>query len=181
MAEAPCHYCPRPAQSDCHTCGRLYCGEHGEDVCLRCLSPEAATPSPLVFRGAVLALLVATALTIFLVVDPPESASKADAVRTIVSPTVAGPATATPTRPGSQPTRSATAVPTSSNAASSVPATTGSATPGGGQTYTVEAGDSLSRIAERFNTTQQAIRDANPGLIDTLQIGQVLRIPASSR
>ena len=178
MAEAPCHYCPRPAQSECHTCGRLYCGDHGEDVCLRCLSPEAATPSPLVFRGAVLALLVATALTIFLVINPPESASKADAVRTVVAPTVSGPATATPTRPGSQPTRTATI--TSTTPAASTTAAPGG-TPGQGQSYTVEAGDSLSRIAERFNTTQQAIRDANPGLTDTLQIGQILRIPAASR
>ena len=175
MADATCHYCARPPQAECHTCGRLYCSEHGEDVCLRCLSPEAATPSVLVFRGAILALIVGTALTIFLVLRPPESASKADSVKPLATPTLAGGLpTATPTRPGSQPTRSATAVPTTpaaSSTANSTPGTTG-------QTYTVVAGDSLSGIAARFSTTQAALIEANPGLTENIKIGQVLKIPA---
>ncbi len=179
MAEANCHYCARPATSECHTCGRLYCGEHGEDVCLRCLSPEAATPSPMAFRGAVLALIVGTAVTIFLVVSPPESASKADSVRPITTPTITGPATATPTRAGGTASRTSTTA-TASGTASASAATpaSGTATPAGQQSYTVEAGDSVSKIAEKFGVTQQALRGANPGLTDVIQIGQVLRIPA---
>ena len=100
MAEAKCHYCTRPAQAECHSCGRLYCGEHGEDMCLRCLSPEAATPSALVFRGAIVALVVASAVAIYLFVSPPESKST-QASPQVSTPVQRLPATATPT-PSSQ-------------------------------------------------------------------------------
>ena len=174
MAEATCHYCARPASSECHTCGRLYCGEHGEDVCLRCLSPEAATPSPMVFRGAILALIIGTAVTIFLIVSPPESASKADSVRPITTPTIISPATATPTRAGAAASRTATAT---SPASASATTPGARATPAGQQSYTVQSGDSLSKIAQTFGVTQQAIVDANPGLTEDIKIGQVLQIP----
>ena len=49
-----CHYCDNPAEAECPTCGRLYCSEHGEDVCLRCMSPESAAPSQAVYRGSIL-------------------------------------------------------------------------------------------------------------------------------
>jgi LysM repeat protein len=187
MAQATCHYCSRPPVAECHTCGRLYCAEHGEDVCLRCLSPEAATPSPLIFRGALLALLVGTALAIFLVIRPPESASKADTPRTVPSSTIAGAPTATPTPPGGNssrtPAASATASKTTAGSATaSATATAATATATGtavgAQQYTVRAGDSLNRIATQFNITQQQLIDANPGVTETIQIGQVLNIPA---
>ena len=67
MASASCHYCNRPAEEECSTCGRLYCLEHGEDVCLRCLAPEAATPSGNVYRGSLLALVAASLVAMSLV------------------------------------------------------------------------------------------------------------------
>ena len=56
------------------------------------------------------------------------------------------------------------------------------ARPGGGeQTYTVQAGDTLNVIAQRFGTSVQAILAlnslTNP---DLLEVGQVLQIPAVS-
>jgi hypothetical protein len=78
MASASCHYCNRPAEEECSTCGRLYCLEHGEDVCLRCLAPEAATPSGNVYRGSLLALVAASLVALFLWFSPPASKNEQD-------------------------------------------------------------------------------------------------------
>ncbi len=45
--------------------------------------------------------------------------------------------------------------------------------------YTVRSGDTLTHIAVRTGTTLAAIRSANPGLHDTLQIGQRIALPAA--
>ena len=45
--------------------------------------------------------------------------------------------------------------------------------------YTVRAGDTLWQLAQRFGTTVDAIKNLNGLNSDTLQIGQVLRIPNS--
>ena len=48
----------------------------------------------------------------------------------------------------------------------------------GGTIYTVRAGDTLFAIAQRFNTTIQAIINANPGIDpNRLVIGQRICIP----
>lgn len=184
MAEPTCHYCDRPAESECATCGRLYCPEHGEDVCLRCLAPESATPSAMVYRGSIAALIVGTLVTVFLVISPPESKSKADVGRTVATSTPAVVATATPTRQGGSPTpsRTTTTQASATNAASPTaagsPAASATPTPGGERSYTVQSGDTLSGIAARFDTTVEAIEALNPGLNpNTLQIGAVLKIP----
>ena len=179
MAEPSCHYCTRPAEDECPTCGRFYCAEHGDDVCLRCLSPEAATPSVSIYRGAILALAVASLVTIFLLVRPPESKSTQDSVRTLATPTPLAQVTATPTRPGSAtPTR----VPSASATASAAGSATAGATntpPAGQQTYKIEAGDSLSIIAARFNTDIETLKSLNPGLTELIQIGQEIKVPTA--
>ncbi|MGD9933284.1 MAG: LysM peptidoglycan-binding domain-containing protein [Dehalococcoidia bacterium] len=177
MAEARCHYCTKPAQEECHTCGRLYCAEHGEDVCLRCLSPEAATPSPFVFRGAVFALAVAVAVTIYLVVSPPESRSAQDAIRVLPTPTPQLQPTATPTPRGSV-VPGATTGTVAPATATTRPGTV-TATPSGQRTYAVQPGDSLSGIAAANGVTVDALIAANPGLTEDIQIGQEIIIPAS--
>jgi len=174
MAEPACHYCTQAASRECPTCGRLYCGDHGEDVCLRCLSPEAATPSVLAYRGALLALAVGAILAIFLAIDPPTSKSSQDSVRTsngssLPSPTPRASATTAPAR---------TTTTAATQAAATI-APTRSATAPAGASYTVEAGDSLSGIASRFGITVEQLIAANPGMtIDSnIQPGQVINIP----
>lgn len=173
MAEPTCHYCDRLAEAECPTCGRLYCPEHGEDVCLRCLAPEAAAPTALAYRGAILSLVVGSLVALFLVIRPPESEGDGDTPRALATATPSFLATATPTPPG-EATATATApgptAATTPSATSSVPAEV---------TYTVQAGDTLSGIAEQYGTTVEAILEANPGLSENLQIGAEIRIPSA--
>lgn len=177
MADPRCHYCDRLAEEECPACGRLFCAEHGEDVCLRCLAPESATPSAAVYRGSLLALAVATLVTIFLIVRPPASKGSEGTVRTVATATPAFAATATPTRAGQatpRPSATASAPATTTRASATASATT----PAGQRSYTVQAGDTLDAIARRFGTTVEAILALNPGVTaETLPIGAVLVIP----
>ena len=47
-------------------------------------------------------------------------------------------------------------------------------------TYVVERGDTLYSIARKYNTTVDALRSLNQLASDTLQIGQVLKIPTTN-
>ena len=172
MAEPNCHYCDRAAEAECPTCGRLYCGEHGEDVCLRCLAPEAAAPTASAYRGAVLALVVGSVVALFLVIRPPESESAGDSPRTLATTTPAFLSTATPTRTGNT-TRTATSAVTATQ-----PPSTPSPSVAAERTHTIAAGDTLSAIAAQYGVTVEAVIAANPGTTENLQIGAVLRIPA---
>jgi LysM repeat protein len=50
--------------------------------------------------------------------------------------------------------------------------------PAGSTAYTIKAGDTLSALAKKYNTTVAAIEKANPGIVPTkLKIGQVICIP----
>ena len=57
---------------------------------------------------------------------------------------------------------------------------TDSSAPDGGHTYTVEAGDNLSKIGAKYGITWKAIYDANRDIIsnpDLIHPGQELKIP----
>lgn len=186
MPEPNCHYCNRPAEAECPTCGRLYCAEHGDDVCLRCMSPESATPSALVYRGSVLTLVIASLVALFLVLRPPERATDNGVVRVVPTNTAAVSATATPTPPVTRTpaaTTTAAATPGASPSPSASPSPAGSptasATPAAGpRTYVVRSGDTLSSIAAEHGTTVEAIVALNPGLEpNTLQVGAEIRLP----
>ena len=135
-------------------------------------------PSSAVFRGSVVALVVATLVTIFLLVRPPESKSAQDTVRTLATPTPAFAATATATRPGTS-QRTVTPTPAGSATAAGSPTTGATAPAAASNTYTVRPGDTLSSIAAAHNTTVEAIEALNPGLdAANLAIDAVLVMPA---
>jgi len=180
-----CYYCEELAEAECTQCSRLYCPDHGDDICVRCASPSAAAPNATLYRGSLLALVIASLVILFLVVRPPESKSDGGVVRQLPTSTAAVSATATQTPPGGVPT---TARPTGS-AASTTPASgTALASPNpattpspsavtGTRTYTVQPGDTLSAIAAANNTTVDAIEAVNPGLDPNLDIGTVITLP----
>ncbi len=174
MADPTCHYCGNPAEAQCPTCGRLYCPDHGEDVCLRCLAPESAVPATMAFRGALLTLVIGSIVTAFLVLRPPESETRADTPRIVATstPSFANTATPTPPRTAGPTTIVRTPLPSPSPSPEASPTI---ATP---ETYTVQAGDTLGAIAQRFGITLAALEAANPGVnANTLGIGAVLIIP----
>lgn len=183
MAGPTCYYCQEPAEAECPTCGRLYCAEHGEDVCLRCLSPDSVLPSGTVFRGSLLALVAATVVGLFLWLRPPTAPASSGVVERLATNTPAITATATPTpalpeeaTPTPRPSPIGGAEPVGS--VTPAPSPTATPTPIGERTYTVQPGDSLFGIAERFGTTVEAILERNPGIVpETLQPGTELRIP----
>lgn len=173
MADPGCHYCDQPAEEQCPSCGRLYCREHGDDVCLRCLSTDSATPSALAYRGSILALALASLVTIFLLVRPPESDSATDEARPVATATAIG-ATATATPEGGA-AAGRTVVPSTVAGASASPVVSPSPAD---TTHEVKSGDTLFAIAGQYGVTTDALVAANPGVeLDPLAVGTILKIP----
>jgi Tfp pilus assembly protein FimV len=173
-----CYACDKDAVHECRRCGRLYCSDHGDELCAECLRPASALPSYALYRGSLLALLVGTAVALWLLLKPPEKAS--ESIPSVIVPTAAATATARP----SQMTPTTATPPAGTPAATpTTPATT--TTPGVTE-YTVGEGDSLFSIAEEFLPPGEAIGDFARRIAETnglspedplLQPGQTLRIP----
>ncbi|HUS82069.1 MAG TPA: LysM peptidoglycan-binding domain-containing protein [Dehalococcoidia bacterium] len=137
-----CYSCSNDAVQECRRCGKLYCDEHGDELCAECLKPAGALPSFLLYRGSLLALLVGTAFALWLLLKPPEQASQSEI--SIVQPT----ATTAPARTPAAGTPAPTA--TIAAAATATPSAT---------TYTVQEGDTLFDIAALFQPPGESITD----------------------
>ncbi len=145
-----CYACDHDATRQCRRCSRLYCEEHGADVCNECLAPASGLPSVFVYRGSLLALLVAAAVGIWLLVRPPGEGDSDNAALLAVSPT---PERVTTVRPASSRTPDAdqTGTPEAETTATAETSPTArpepTATPAPRE-YVVQEGDSLISIAE---------------------------------
>lgn len=192
-----CYACDEQATQECARCGALYCDDHGDALCARCMDPASAVPSYQVFRGSLAALLIGSIVAVWLLVLPPARADQDGPPSSIANLVQTGTPrpSATPTVPGGEgtpapspsPTASGTPTPTPTSTATPTAAPTAAPTATAiPTTYTVQAGDSLLSIAQRFTpaggnvqTIADSIEAAN-GITDprSIQIGQRLNIPA---
>lgn len=172
MAEPTCHYCNRPAEDECPVCGRFFCAEHGDDVCVRCMSPEAAIPSATVFRGSLLILVVASLVALFLWIDPPREPTIGGAVVSTVTAS-----NAPGTGPTATPTPSVVSGVAGTSTTTAAAATASASSTAAANTYTVVDGDTLFTIAQTHDTTVERIQALNPGMDPNIPAGTVLVMP----
>jgi LysM repeat protein len=186
-----CYACGRDAIHRCPRCAKPYCDQHGGELCAACQDPSSAIPSGAVFRGALLALLVASVLALWLLIRPPGASdeSGAEAGQPSVTRTPVATATVRPSpsvsptgTPGISPTPSGTpgVSPTPGGTPEATPTPVPSPTPEPSPfvEYTVQPGDSLSSIAAQFGTTADELARIN-SLADpnSLSVGQTLQVP----
>jgi LysM repeat protein len=142
-----CYSCDKSAVNACKRCAKPYCDDHGNaSYCAGCLQPSSALPSFNLYRGALLVMLVGTAVAVFLLVRPPGETKGAP-------PVVVGKTTATPASGAPQPTEPVQTPQStvSESPASETPATSETPTPAVTESpfgeYAVVAGDTLFDIA----------------------------------
>lgn len=178
-----CYACENEATRQCRRCARVYCELHGGDLCGECLNPVSTLPSFNLYRGSLLALLIATAVAIWLLVRPPGSGDGEEVVISNATPTAIATQVQRPTQESETP-----AAGTTTPSATGTPGTpVAPATPTAGpQTYIVADGDTLLGIAERFapvgvdplTYAQQIASASGLGSIDTpINPGQTLVLP----
>ena len=146
-----CYACSNEASRQCKRCSRLYCEVHGGDLCAECLDPSSALPSFNLYRGSLLALLIGTAIAIWLLVRPPGAGDGPGVILTDFTPTVivtqvidtdTPPPDETPDRtPSADETPTPNAEETEEPEATDTPEV---------RSYVVESGDTLFAIADAF-------------------------------
>src|SRR3990172_8427686 len=141
-----CYACSNQATRQCRRCARVYCEVHGGDLCAECLSPASALPSFNLYRGSLLALLIGTAVALWLIVRPPGSGDGQEVLITQSTPTsIVQDEERTPTvEPGLE-TPAGTPAPRTPTPAPASPTPTA-----GVREYIVQLDDTLIGIAERF-------------------------------
>jgi len=175
-----CYACSNEAARQCRRCARVYCELHGGNLCAECLNPASSLPSFNLYRGSLLALLIGTAVAIWLLVRPPGGDSGGQVIISEVTPTsivTAVLSTETPVSLTPQATRTPAIRTTPTPEATATPAVT---------EYVVQSGDSLYGIAELFAPAgvsvfdfAQQIADFNgfASVEEPIQPGQTLAIP----
>ena len=159
------------------------------------MQPATGVPSFSLYRGSLLALLIGTALAVWLLVQPTSSEENGALRPAVVTPTVAvavgqptstngTPVASTTPAAGSTQPAGATATRPAATTTPGTTATAGTTTPSaGGGSYTVVSGDTLSGICSvqrpsLANTDcVSSLRSLNALSGDTLSVGQTLRLP----
>lgn len=180
-----CYYCDNVAAQECARCGALYCDDHGDALCQRCMDPMHALPSYRIYRGSLITLLVGTVFAVWLLVQPLGTDADGPLPNSISNVLGTPSAGESPVPKGvsvsGQPTAPAGQV-AGPPPSSPVPTATGTVPP---LSHTVEAGDTLVAIATKYLPAGKAVADfaieiqqAN-GIADaaTIRVGQTLRIP----
>lgn len=185
-----CYFCDQQAVQECARCGALYCDEHGDALCQRCLDPVLALPSYRVYRGSLITLLVGTIFAVWLLVKPPSTDADSPLPASIsgalgVAPTAASAGPKSTAKTEATPIGTAAGAPPAPPAATAAPpAATATAAPTVIE-HRVESGDTLSSIATRYRPEGKSlanfmdeIQKAN-GITDpsTIRIGQTIRVP----
>jgi LysM repeat protein len=178
-----CYACDQEAIERCSRCGNLFCSAHGDashaagaqPFCGECLDPVNATPSGVAFRASLFGLLIASVLALWLLIRPPSLPGESSgAVRPlpVVSPSAAA-ATSAP-EDTAEATPEVTAAPPEAT-----PAPTEAPSAGPIQ-YTMQAGDTVSGVAEQYGIRYLDLLAFN-GLTEeeaaVLQPGDVISIP----
>lgn len=185
-----CYFCDSAAVQECARCGALYCDEHGDGLCQRCLDPMLALPSYRVYRGSLITLLVGTVFAVWLLVKPPGTSDADGPVPASISNVIGTPATAGTPIPGGSagkaaggpagPVAGAPPAPTTAPVTVATPSATPQVV-----THTVEAGDTLVGIATKYLPPGKAVADFaieiqeanNIQNAATIRVGQSIRIP----
>jgi hypothetical protein len=183
-----CYSCDNPAINACKRCAKTYCEDHGNaQYCNECLQPSSAMPSFNLYRGALLTMLVATALAVFLLIRPPGETDSTPLVEVGDSTATATPSdgeNAAPTLVPGTPAASSTPVSTPTPAATPVP------TEPPWTEYIVQEGDSLFGIAEAhlppgddLNAYVAAIAGLNNFSVDDpiIPVGATILLPKGAQ
>ena len=185
-----CYACQNEAETQCPRCANPYCDQHGTDLCARCQDPVYATPSAAAFRFALVGLVFASVLALWLIVRPPGVPEGSSNV--VQPPTTATPAPTEDPFPTAEPTETIppaeTPAPTDEPTPTPAPATpTPEPTPEpppeptpppADIEYVVEEGDTWFGLAEFFGVDAGALAAYNGlTLDDVLNVGQVILIP----
>ena len=180
-----CYVCENEATRQCRRCARVYCEVHGGDLCAECLNPASALPSFNLYRGSLLALLIGTAIALWLLVQPPGSGGGGETQIGIINLTPTLIVTEEPIGTPETPPSPTAETPAATGSATPEPTATVEETPAP-QTYVVQSGDTLTSIAEQFAPAgvdpfdyAEQIASAS-GLSSTSELittGQVLVLP----
>ena len=140
-----CYACENEATRQCRRCARVYCEVHGGEFCAECLNPASALPSFNLYRGSLLALLVGTAIALWLLVRPPGpgESGEPEIVITNITPTAIVtdvPLTITPPSP----------TPGAGTTTPEPSVTAGETGTPEARIYIVQQGDTLTSIAVEF-------------------------------